>query len=211
MKLIMENWRNYLSEEQRIDESVFGRFKRESLLLIAHSKYIMYKSRKKAKEFYSTKHLPQGPPSKRTEAQQREYRDLLDYKRDAFRHILANAWLGLYHNHAALKALGGLYELYGGAKNLTKQKKEWSGKDEDLKNNNLGLELSKKFIKDGITWEQACLEVKNIVDKGNFFIEFEDDLITYKEIEKYRDPIEDLDLPSYVDRDDETEIKLKRQ
>ena len=55
------------------------------------------------------------------------------------------------------------------------------------------------------------MEVKNIVDKGNFFIEFEDDLITYKEIEKYRDPIEDLDLPSYVDRDDETEIKLKRQ
>ena len=179
--------------------------------IFKHAKIIMTRARKKAKEFYTTKHLPQGAILNRTRKQQREYRDLLDYKRDAFRHILANAWLGQFHNHTALRGLGQGYELWGGVKNVVKHRKfEWSGRDEDLKNNELGLELSKKFIVRGITWDTAALEVKKIVDRGNFFIEYEDKLISYSDIEQYRDPIRQ-DIPAYVDDPNPQDIKRKRK
>tara|TARA_B100000424_G_C22818728_1_gene438084 strand:- start:343 stop:858 length:516 start_codon:yes stop_codon:yes gene_type:complete len=168
-------------------------------------------ARKKAKQFYTTKHLPQGPPSKRTEIEQREYRDLLDYKRDAFRHILANAWLGMFHSHAALRAFGEGYEVYGGLKNILSGKFKWSGRKEDLKNNDIGLALSKKFIRRGISWKNAALEVKQIVDRGQFFIEFEDEMITYSEIDKYRDPITTPSVPVYVDKPGTQDIKKKRK
>ena len=58
-----------------------------------------------AKEKYSTSHLPQNV-SKRNPSEQREFRDIIDYKREAFRHILAAAWFEYRYSLLPTRALG---------------------------------------------------------------------------------------------------------
>jgi hypothetical protein len=146
---------------------------------------------KLSKKYYSTKHLPQDP-NPRSPEQQREFRDILDYKRDAFRHILANAWFGQKFPHSAMRMAGETNEFFGAFKSLLKGKGFKSGRKMDVRNNELGLALSKKFLpsfkgKPSVTLEQTALEVKHLIDNGRFFVEYKGVILSYSDLDSIRD------------------------
>ena len=73
-----------------------------------------------AKNLYSTKHLPQGSSENRTPEEEKEYRDILDNKRDAFRHILASAYFTTKLGGFLTKNSGEALELIGALKSKLK-------------------------------------------------------------------------------------------
>ena len=203
----MENWRNYLRKEQNDSSFVFGPARE---LLYRATKSIsddvinnqsdLNNIKYLEKMYFSTAHLPQGNKP-RTPEQQREMRDIIDYKRDAFRHILANAWFGQKYPEWSMKAAGETVEFFGALKNfflkaVKKGKFDGfdSGRQMDIKNNELGLKLAKKFIrgssgKPDLPLKVVALEVKELIDTGRFFVDYKGQIVTYRELDMGPDPI----------------------
>jgi len=120
-----------------------------------------------AKTLYSTKHLPQGNPENRTPEEEKEYRDILDNKRDAFRHILASAYFTTKIGGFLTKGTGEALELIGALKSKLKGGPFDSGWDMDSANNQLGVELGKK--NPDASFNDFVSLVQNIIDKGEFY------------------------------------------
>jgi len=140
------------------------------------------KIEKLAEENYSTSHLPQNV-SKRNPSEQREFRDIIDYKREAFRHILAAAWFEYHYSLLPTRALGIAKEKV----DLLKQKiKEFLGKksnrkrfkrlqEMDLANNEAGLSLAKSILDLGanrrtFSLPDVALMVHGLIEKGEFYV-----------------------------------------
>ena len=145
-----------------------------------------------SKKFYNTSHLPQDP-SPRSPKQQREFRDIIDYKRDAFRHILANTWFASQggFSDTAMRLAGQTVEFAGAVSNFIKGRGFQSDKEMDLKNNELGLRLSKKILP-GTDLNTTAKEVKRLIDRGNYFVEYKGEILLYRDLDKKRPPPQHL-------------------
>jgi len=161
----MENWRGFLGS---LDEAVIA-------IYLMRIKLEYKKIEERSKKEYTTSHLPQKRNLRDLE-QQQEFRDTLDYKRDAFRHILANAWISHKFPGAPITLLGQAVELAGATKSLLKPllrlKKPGkfdSGWKMDIANNEIGIKLAKKFDPN-TDFEKAVSMVRNIVDSGKFYV-----------------------------------------
>ena len=120
-----------------------------------------------AKTLHSTKHLPQGPSKNRTPEEEKEYRDILDNKRDAFRHILASAYFTTKMGGFLTKNTGEALELMGALKSKLKGGPFDSGWDMDSANNQLGVELGRKNPDSSFN-DFVSLTQKSI-QSGNFY------------------------------------------
>jgi hypothetical protein len=165
MKLIMEGWRGYLNN---LDEAIIA-------IYLARIKIEYKRVEERSEKEYTTSHLPQKRNLRDLE-QQQEFRDTLDYKRDAFRHILANAWISHKFPNAPMTLLGQAVELAGATRNLlkplTRLKKPGkfdSGWKMDTANNKIGVELAKKFSPN-TDFEKAVSMVRDIIDSGKFYV-----------------------------------------
>jgi len=120
-----------------------------------------------AKTLYSTKHLPQGSPENRTPEEEKEYRDILDNKRDAFRHVLASAYFTTKLGGFLTKGTGEALELIGALKSKLKGGPFDSGWDMDSANNQLGVELGRK--NPNATFNDFISLTQKIIQSGNFY------------------------------------------
>lgn len=88
-------------------------------------------------------------------------------KTDAFRHILAAAFFTTTIGDKATLVGGYANELGGAFRNFIKGEGFDSGWSMDTKNNDIGINLGKKYPKYDINL--LAKEVKKIVDSGNFY------------------------------------------
>ena len=152
MKLLLENWRGYLNEDRLpLQEG-----------LISDYKQIL----KMAQVGQTTKHLPQSK-EERTPEQEAEFRDILDNKRDAHRHILASAYYTNKLGAGMIKGLGELIEIIGALKSKLKGGPFDSGWAMDSANNQIGIDLGKE--NQGASIEEINQIVLDRIESGNFY------------------------------------------
>jgi hypothetical protein len=152
MKLLMENWRKYLKENQiSLQEGLGGDWNQIV---------------KMAKAGQTTKHLPQNK-EERTPEQELEFRDILDNKRDAHRHILASAYFTTKFGGSVVKNLGELIELIGALKNKLKAGSFDSGWAMDSANNQIGIDIGKE--NPAASLNDLNQIVSDLINSGDFY------------------------------------------
>jgi len=102
-----------------------------------------------------------------------------DLRADAFRHILASAYFTNRIGDTPTRYLGKGNELAGYFRNPVQNLKNLftgkqlidSGKDMDIKNNEIGIGLGRKYGGKNKDFKFFEVESKKIVDSGNFYVE----------------------------------------
>ena len=192
MKFIMENWRSFINEDLATTDSKKGFMSPHRTIAssVADKTIKTTEDYKEilslSKQHYNTTHLPQDP-SPRSPEQQREFRDIIDYKRDAFRHILANTWFASQGGFSdfAMRMAGQAVEFAGAVSNFIKGRGFESDREMDLKNNELGLRLAKKILP-GTDLPSVAAEVKNLIDNGKFYVEYKGEVMPFYRLSHQR-------------------------
>tara|TARA_Y100000034_G_C6846893_1_gene383740 strand:+ start:338 stop:844 length:507 start_codon:yes stop_codon:yes gene_type:complete len=151
MKLLFENWRRYINESSSLNEGLVDDYR---------SIFNM------SKKTQTTRHLPQSK-EERSPEQEAEFRDILDNKRDAHRHILASAHYTSKFGGHIVKGLGELVELIGAVKSKIKGGPFDSGWAMDSANNKIGIDIGRRH--EGVSLEQLNQIVTDLIDAGEFY------------------------------------------